>query len=424
MNTSLFFINLSDEEICQILEVVSVPYLMEPIKKQPEKYLAGKKNTQSLSRETVNHIYLKFLREQDPVLSLYLSDIVVDIIHYFKLSDSFKSLLTDDHLENVQELKKKIKQRQCPITVDMFLRLLDRQIEKTQIKEAEEVSEPKFFDIEQQKTLKEEPLEKEVVEVEPPVAFDEKPLENEVIEIEPTTQEEAVDNLEQDHEEERLEDVIRDLQYQIMNLQMENQTLKDENRDLLFQTEDENELEDLQRENNHLKEEVAKAQKDFQELSMNHVQLQNELRDLEDYKNKHNQALLELRDYKIKYISLQAEVDRLRYMMKNDSKKLKELQKKQRSVYDNEADWMMAMHDLTWYKKQWNLPGNAPLHKIWAHLNREEAKGLAHLLKNFDRLLRTERKKEIDALKEILIVKEAILILLRSDKAMKESQEH
>ncbi len=406
MNTSLFFINLSDEEICKILEVVSVPYLMEPLKKQPEKYFAGKKNVQSLSREAVNRIYLTYLRQQDPVLSLYLSDIVVDIIHYFKLSDGFKTLLMKDDEDFVNELSQKIKQRQCPITVDMFMRLLDkdniRQSSKEDI-EPEEVHEAKFFDVENQSgKTKSASAEKEV-----------KPQEEETL----APEVEVVD-MPKAEKEPDYEEMLRDLQYQIMDLQMENQTLKDENRDLLFQTEDESEVEQLRRELRDLKDTNARVTKDAQELSMSNTKLQSELNELEEYKKKHNQALLDLRDYKIKYISLQAEVDQMKYTMKNDSKKLKELQKKQRSVYDNEVDWMMAMHDLTWYKKQWNLPGDAPLHKIWAHLNREEAKGLAHLLKNYDRLLRTERKKAIDNLKEILIVKEAILILLRSDKAM------
>lgn len=409
MNTSLYFINLSDEEICQILGVVSVPYLMEPLKKQPDKYLLGKKNAQSLSREAVNKIYLTHLRQQDPVLSLYLSDIVVDIIHYFKLSEGFKTLLTSDDETFVKDLERKIQQRQCPITVDMFMRLLDRKKaeEETEAKEEPMIenaealvveepikSEPKFFDVENQgnKAKKSEP---------DPIEVEEVPL----MEEEPDPQE-----------------IIKDLQYQIMNLQMENQTLKDENRDLLFQTEDESEMEVLRREYNDLKNSHAIAKRDLQELSINNTKLQTELKDMEDYKKKHNQALLELRDYKIKYISLQAEVDQMKYTMKNDSKKLKELQNKQRSIYDNEADWMMAMHDLTWYKKEWNLQGDAPIHKIWAHLNREEAKGLTNLLKNYDRLLRTERKKAIDELKEILIVKEAILILLRSDKAMNKEQ--
>ena len=406
MNTSLFFINLSDEEICKILEVVSVPYLMEPLKKQPEKYFAGKKNVQSLSREAVNRIYLTYLRQQDPVLSLYLSDIVVDIIHYFKLSDGFKTLLMKDDEDFVNELSQKIKHRQCPITVDMFMRLLDKDNIWQSSKEdivREEVHEAKFFDVENQSgKTKSAPAEKEV-----------KPQEEETL----APEVEVVD-MPKAEKEPDYEEMLRDLQYQIMDLQMENQTLKDENRDLLFQTEDESEVEQLRRELRDLKDTNARVTKDAQELSMSNTKLQSELNELEEYKKKHNQALLDLRDYKIKYISLQAEVDQMKYTMKNDSKKLKELQKKQRSVYDNEVDWMMAMHDLTWYKKQWNLPGDAPLHKIWAHLNREEAKGLAHLLKNYDRLLRTERKKAIDNLKEILIVKEAILILLRSDKAM------
>ena len=42
MNTSLYFNNLTEDEIRQILNVVSVPYLMEPLKKNPDKYLKGK----------------------------------------------------------------------------------------------------------------------------------------------------------------------------------------------------------------------------------------------------------------------------------------------------------------------------------------------------------------------------------------------
>lgn len=406
MNTSLYFVNLTDEEICKILEVVSVPYLMEPLKHQPDKYLAGRKNAQSLSREAVNHIYLQFLRSKDPVLSLYLSDIVVDIIHYFKLSDGFKMLLTNDDEKKVEELKKKIKQRQCPITVDMFMRLLDRPIqnEPEEVDQKEQAPSPK----EEEEAVDEQPTASKA-------KFFDFDTEPEVVE---TPEVEVVD---EPDEGDPQEDLIKDLQYQIMNLQMENQALKDENRDLLFQSEDENEVEQLKHELNEVKAEKEHLKQDMMDISAQNTDLQKSLQDFDDYKKKHNQVLLELRDYKIKYISAQAEMDQLRYTIKNDSKKLKELQNKQRSVYDNESDWMMAMHDLTWYKKQWNLPGDAPLHKIWAHLNREEAKRLAHLLKNYDRLLRTERKKEIDALKEILIVKEAILILLRSDKAMEQA---
>lgn len=406
MNTSLFFTNLSDEEICQILSVVSVPYLMEPIKNQPEKYLGQKKHVQSLSREAVNQLYLKFLADHDPVLSLYLSDIVVDIIHYFKLSDAFKTLLTTKDEHFVHELEAKIQKRQCPITVDMFMRLLD--------KDAKKKEETKLFDIEANHHQNEEQSLKEETESQSELQTKE---ETEEVDAE------VVDEVIEEEKTEDLEKTIQDLQYQLMNLQVENEALKEENRDLLFQNDDESELENLRRDLDTIKVDYERGQKDIQALSMDNTKLQNDLRDFEEYKKKHNQTLLELRDYKIKYISLQAEVDQLRYQMKNDSKKIKELEKKQRSVYDNDADWMMAMHDLTWYKKQWQLPGDVPLHKIWAHLNKEEAKGLAHLLKNYDRMLRAERREAIAALKEILIVKEAILILLRSDKAMEEARQ-
>lgn len=384
MNTSLYFNNLTDEEILAILSVVSVPYLMEPLVAQADKYLDGKQH-KSLSREAVNHLYLRFLRDDDPDLSLFLSDVVVDIIHYFKLSEGFKNLLTSDDPDFVKELSQKIQKRQCPITVDMFMRLLDQSAKPT---------EPKFYDFEkeEQKGTEETISEPEVAVVEEPKVDDQ-------------------------------EAKIKDLQYQIMNLEMENQSLKEENRHLLFQNEDEDEIRSLKIEIEGLQGDKAQLEEQLHHLTDQNVTYEKDLADLADYKKKYNQVLLEIRDYKIKYISLQAEMDQLRYTMKNDSKKLKELQNKQRSVYDNEADWMMAMHDLTWYKKEWNLPGNAPLHKIWAHLNREEAQKLAHLLKNYDRLLRTERKKEIDALKEILIVKEAILILLKSDKAMEQARQ-
>jgi len=486
MNTSLYFVNLTEDEICKILEVVSVPYLMEPLKRQPEKYLAGRQNAQSLSREAVNHIYLQFLMNRDPVLSLYLSDIVVDIIHYFKLSDGFKTLLTSDDPDFVKELSEKIRKRHCPITVDMFMRLLDRkavqkkaiqpkkenkifdveaktkepetvkeevkqepvpEVPETPVPEAKpepvnepepvkepepepaakEVKEAKFFDIDDDK-------EKEIVDKTPEESAESsEKTEAETIEADESDKEDLTPEEEPEvveaeivetPEEDASQSMIKELQYQIMSLQMENQTLRDENRNLLFQNEDETEMEVLRRELNGLKEEKERLSQDVQNLSMQNTGLQNDLRNFDEYKKKYNQVLLELRDYKIKYISCQAEIDQLRYTMKNDSKKLKELQNKQRSIYDNESDWMMAMHDLTWYKKQWNLPGDAPLHKIWAHLNREEAKRLAHLLKNYDRLLRTERRKEIDALKEILIVKEAILILLKSDKAMEQAKEN
>lgn len=441
MNTSLYFINLSEDEICKILDVVSVPYLMEPLKRQPERYLAGRRNAQSLSREAVNHIYLQFLKNQDPVLSLYMSDIVVDIIHYFKLSDGFKNLLTSDDPAFVEELSKKIKKRQCPITVDMFMRLLDHRQSKRQV---ETPKEPKFFDIEQNQK-KSEPvqpaapvdqpastdvptervvtLEKEEAELE--LEEDEPVIEAQYTEVSEPEVASVTDQpvAQEQKQTSETDEMIKDLQYQIMTLQMENESLKEENRSLLFDNEEENEIQDLKREIEELKHSKEQLSHDLTDLSVQNTTLQQALKDFDEHKKKHNQVLLELRDYKIKYISLQAEMDQMRYTMKNDSKKIKELENKQRSVYDNEADWMMAMHDLTWYKKQWNLPGDAPLHKIWAHLNREEATRLAHLLKHYDRLLRTERKKEIDALKEILIVKEAILILLRSDKAMEQAKE-
>lgn len=394
MNTSLYFNNLTDEEIIAILNVVSVPYLMEPLVAQADKYLGGNQH-KSPSREAVNHLYLHYLRDDDPDLSLFLSDVVVDIIHYFKLSEGFKNLLSSDDPTFVKDLSEKIRKRQCPITVDMFMRLLDEDAKPT---------EPKFYDFEKDVVEQTEAEEPEAVTDEP-----------EVVESVPV---EVVENSSVDYEVQ-----IKDLQYQIMNLEMENQSLKEENRHLLFQNEDEDEIRGLKIELEGLKGEKEELDEQLHTITEQNVGLQKDLTELQDYKKKYNQVLLEIRDYKIKYISLQAEMDQLRYTMKNDSKKLKELQNKQRSVYDNEADWMMAMHDLTWYKKEWNLPGDAPLHKIWAHLNREEARQLAHLLKNYDRLLRTERKKEIDALKEILIVKEAILILLKSDKAIEQARQ-
>ena len=158
MNTSLYFKNLTDEEILQILNVISVPCLMEPLKKQPQRYLGKGHKGQSLSREAVNHIYLKFLKANDLVLSLYLSDLVVDIIHFFKLSDGFKRLLTTDDPAYPEKLAKKIQKRHCPITVNMFMRLLDAHYQP----EPEQPS----YDIEIEEIA---PIKQETVSVDQPV---------------------------------------------------------------------------------------------------------------------------------------------------------------------------------------------------------------------------------------------------------------
>ncbi len=507
MNTSLHFANLSDEEILRILSVVSVPYLLEPLKEQPEKYLANRQDVDSLSREEISQIYLRFLKDRDLVLSLYMSDIVVDIIHHFKLSDAFKSLLTHDSPEDVAALEEKIAQRHCPITADMFMRLLDRHPNKKKpgkderaARTRESVKPVKTEEaVKSKEPVKEEPaevkaaVESKTAETEPvgkskePVEQTEKNKEpakqvvktpETISESSPVRNPEAgkakpavksqepsseapvrkkpavkkafdieelpayrpnvqpakaaadenllpgqlqMSDLASPDKAEPESEVIQELRYQIMNLTMENETLKEENRSLLFSSDDQNEIASLNDELNAKNEEIDRLREQLTALSDERDELKKSLAEYAEYKRQYHDALAQLRDYKIQYISLQAEMDQMRYTMKNDSKRLKILENKQRSLADNDADWMMAMHDLTWYKKQWNLPGDAPLHRIWAHLNREEARGLARLLQRYDRLLQTERKKEIDTLKEILIVKEAILILLRSDQAMRQA---
>jgi len=417
MNTSLYFNNLTEEEIRQILNVVSVPYLMEPLKKNPEKYLKGKTNVKSLSREAVNHIYLQFLENQDIVLSLFLSDVVVDIIHYFKLSDDFKNLLTKDDETFVDTLKEKIEKRGCPITIDMFMRLLDKRAQKKK--------EAKFFEMEEKEEpeISTEDLLKQLQEANDALTQENENLkeqmnlyqqEKESYLKEAEEFQKTIDDLKETHKKVQIEDEgkLKNLNYQVMNLQLENQTLKDENRELLFHVEDDSEADELRRE-------LKQLQINYRLLEDENNQNKLVLNKNEEYKEKYNQALLDLREERIKHISLQAEMDQLRYAMKNDSKKLKELQNRGRTLHDDQGDWMMAMHDLTWYKKQWNIPGDEPLHKIWAHLNNEEGKTLAKLLKDQSKMLRTERRRQMDILQEILIVKNAILILLRQEKEPK-----
>lgn len=424
MNTSLYFNNLTEEEIRQILNVVSVPYLMEPLKKNPEKYLKGKKNVQSISREAVNHIYLQFLANQDVVLSLFLSDVVVDIIHYFKLSDDFKNLLIKDEDTFVQQLKDKIEKRGCPITIDMFMRLLDRRTQKKK--------EAKFFDVEKTEEMtnpeeseetKTDKVLKQLQEANDLLSEENLSLkeqidtyhkEKEAYLKEAQSYKKQFEDLQEAHKHVQVadEEKLKDLNYQVLNLQIENQTLKDENRELLFHMEDESEIDELKRE-------LRQLQVDHRLLQEERDTTKAELSRVENYKDKYNQALLDLREERIKHISLQAEMDQLRYTMKNDSKKLKELQNRGRSLHDEQGDWMMAMHDLTWYKRQWNIPGDEPIHKLWAHLNNEEGKTLARLLKDYTKMLRTERRRQMDILHEILIVKNAILILLRQEKEIK-----
>lgn len=440
MNTSLYFTNLTEEEIRQILNVVSVPYLMEPLKKNPDKYLKGKKNIQSLSREAVNHIYLQFLSNQDMVLSLFLSDVVVDIIHYFKLSDDFKNLLIKDDPTFTDRLKEKIEKRGCPITIDMFLRLLD--------KHAKQSKEAKFFDVKEETPEKKEDdllvqlkeandllsQENENLKEQMDIYHQEKAAylkeaerykqqltsleevkkQNEAFQKETEHYKQQISDLQiaSKHVQDEGEEKMKDLNYQVLNLQIENQNLKDENRELLFHVEDDSEVDGLKRD-------MKQLQVALRLLQEENEQNKNELAQVENYKEKYNQALLDLREERIKHISLQAEMDQLRYAMKNDSKKLKELQNRGRNLHDEQGDWMMAMHDLTWYKKQWNIPGDEPLHKLWAHLNNEEGKTLAKLLKDQTKMLRTERRRQMDILHEILIVKNAILILLRQEKDIK-----
>lgn len=414
MNTSLYFTNLTEEEIRQILNVVSVPYLMEPLKKNPDKYLKGKKNIQTLSREAVNHIYLNHLENEDIVLSLFLSDVVVDIIHYFKLSDDFKNLLIKDDETFVEEVKAKIAKRSCPITVDMFMRLLDKRAKKQK--------EAKFFDIEEEQTetIEQEETNDALLEAlqkaNDQLTDENGTLKNSVEQL--NTQlavyKKQIEDLQEAHRNVQVvdEEKLKDLNYQLMTLQVENQNLKDENRELLFHVDDENEMDQLKRE-------IKQLQINNRILQEENDTTKKEISTYESYKSKYNQALLDLREERIKHISLQAEMDQLRYSMKNDSKKLKELQNRGRSLHDEQSDWMMAMHDLTWYKKQWNISGDEPLHKLWAHLNNEEGKTLAKLLKDYNKMLRTERRRQMDILHEILIVKNAILVLLRQEKEVK-----
>ena len=407
MNTSLYFNNLTEEEIRQILNVVSVPYLMEPLKKNPEKYFKGKTNVQSLSREAVNHIYLQFLAQQDMVLSLFLSDIVVDIIHYFKLGDDFKNLLTKDDPSFADTLNEKIQKRACPISIDMFMRLLDKRTQKKK--------EAKFFEIEEtvEEKMSTEDVLKTLQEANDALSRENETLkeqidkaakENEAYQSEVERYKQQILNINAKDEE-----ALKDLNYQVMNLQIENQNLKDENRELLFHVEDDSEVDELKRQLKQLQLGMRVLQEENEETKA-------ELAKVDSYKDKYNQALLDLREERIKHISLQAEMDQLRYAMKNDNKKLKELQNRGRNLHDEQGDWMMAMHDLTWYKKQWNIPGDEPVQKIWAHLNNEEGKTLAKLLKDQGKMLRTERRRQMDILHEILIVKNAIIILLKQEK--------
>lgn len=428
MNTSLYFNNLTEDEIRQILNVVSVPYLMEPLKKNPDKYLRGK-NIKSLSREAVNHIYLQFLNEQDVVLLLFLSDVVVDIIHYFKLSDDFKHLLTTDDSEAIAVLNEKIEKRGCPITIDMFMRLLD--------KRAIQPKEAKFFDVDQEEEISTEDLLKELQDANDVLSKENETLKESIdlFEKENESLKESLELFEKEKEHYILEsndfrkqihdlkeaqknvalvdeEKLKDLNYQVLNLQIENETLKEENRELLFHMEDDSEIDTLKRD---MKQLIAS----YRVLEEENKENKEALEKVESYKEKYNQALLDLREERIKTISLQAEMDQLRYAMKNDSKKLKELQNRGRNLHDEQGDWMMAMHDLTWYKKQWNIPGDATLQKIWAHLNNEEGKTLTKLLKDQSKMLRTERRRQMDILHEILIVKNAILILLKQEKDFK-----
>ena len=417
MNTSLYFNNLTEEEIRQILNVVSVPYLMEPLKKNPDKYLRGK-NITSLSREAVNHIYLQFLNDQDVVLLLFLSDVVVDIIHYFKLSDDFKNLLTTDDEQAISQLNEKIQKRACPISIDMFMRLLDKHGKKPK--------EAKFFDVEDDEEeikVSTEDLLKELQEANDALTKENETLkesidlfakEKEHYISETNSYRQQINELKEAQKNVALvdEEKLKDLNYQVLNLQIENETLKEENRELLFHVEDDSEIDALKRD---MKQLIASYRILEEENKTNKEALEK----VENCREKYNQALLDLREERIKYISLQAEMDQLRYAMKNDSKKLKELQNRGRNLHDEQGDWMMAMHDLTWYKKQWNIPGDAPVSKIWAHLNEEEAKTLAKLLSDQTKMLRTERRRQMDILHEILIVKNAILILLNQEKDMK-----
>ena len=588
MNTSLYFKNLTDEEILQILNVISVPCLMEPLKKQPQRYLGKGHKGQSLSREAVNHIYLKFLKANDLVLSLYLSDLVVDIIHFFKLSDGFKRLLTTDDPAYPEKLAKKIQKRHCPITVNMFMRLLDAHyqpepeqpsydIEIEEIapikQETVSVDQPvvqkpeddpidesvidefensDFFDVLPEVTIGDEPsvapepvssmpmtepeteievpdldfmvegetqsteanpealsleatlpeaeaeslpleellpeadndkdettedvinempnlneaeeaslpemeaaniahdIEQDGEEVpEQPEFIQEEPIEeadvmssqesqSETLSVENAEMTEASSEepqvvfeeknedalIEDDQKIEQLEKEISSLQYQIMSLQMENESLKDENRDLLFQGEDESEKESLRQDIHSLEEDNAHLKEDMANLTSRNQELEKELVDYQTAKENENQMRLELRDYKIKYISLQSEYDQLQYKLKNDNKRLKELENKQRTIHESKEDLMMALHDLNWYKKQWHLPGDAPIHQIWAHLNNVESQKLKDLMKKYDRLVKSEKQEQVEGLKEILLVKEAILILLKANRSAKNKNEN
>lgn len=641
MNTSLYFKNLTDEELLQILNVISVPCLMEPLKKQAHRYFGKSHKGQSLSREAVNHIYLKFLKAGDLVLSLYLSDLVVDVIHFFKLSDGFKRLLTTDDPAYPEKLAKKIKKRHCPISVDMFMRLLDAHYQKEEAKvaydiEIEEMTEAvpeeavidegiltetiesipeatvveeteafensDFFDVlpevsidDEPKVVKADPIEvsehEESIEI-PNLdlnlenqTFEEKEIlpsveteANEVVDAEivepiqddsfepetevviptveqqaqstddtmitdsvestldesfkpetevviptveqqvqsmddtkiadsvestkdesfesetevviPTVEQQAqstddaentdseavlsqTEEIENQSEEtsdllpdgvlkedpnndvadipeekpieesapvvfeeknedalmiddqkiEQLEKEISGLQYQIMSLQMENESLKDENRDLLFQGEDESEKESLKQNIDSLVSDNAHLKEDMVNLTNRNQELEKELADFQTAKENENQMRLELREFKIKYISLQSEYDQLQYKLKNDNKRLKELENKQRTIHESKEDLMLALHDLNWYKKQWHLPGDAPIHQIWSHLNNVESQKLKDLMKKYDRMVKSEKQEQVEGLKEILLVKEAILILLKANRQVKNKSE-
>ena len=230
--------------------------------------------------------------------------------------------------------------------------------------------------------------------------------------------------IEDDQKIEQLEKEISSLQYQIMSLQMENESLKDENRDLLFQGEDESEKESLRQDIHSLEEDNAHLKEDMANLTSRNQELEKELVDYQTAKENENQMRLELRDYKIKYISLQSEYDQLQYKLKNDNKRLKELENKQRTIHESKEDLMMALHDLNWYKKQWHLPGDAPIHQIWAHLNNVESQKLKDLMKKYDRLVKSEKQEQVEGLKEILLVKEAILILLKANRSAKNKNEN
>ena len=205
---------------------------------------------------------------------------------------------------------------------------------------------------------------------------------------------------------------------------MENESLKDENRDLLFQGEDESEKESLRQDIHSLEEDNAHLKEDMANLTSRNQELEKELVDYQTAKENENQMRLELRDYKIKYISLQSEYDQLQYKLKNDNKRLKELENKQRTIHESKEDLMMALHDLNWYKKQWHLPGDAPIHQIWAHLNNVESQKLKDLMKKYDRLVKSEKQEQVEGLKEILLVKEAILILLKANRSAKNKNEN